>query len=165
MDLETWDKSNRGVNVKRSNFDISRLKSAKKLKVNGNFIPCPAKTDDELYQNGIFVFNITKMIEYIKKNSSEIELVDVDVSDFPKCFSSIDESHLDSVDVSQPVIIAEISPGNYNLIDGNHRMEKARRLRESKMPAYKLNVNQHMAFLTEKKGYLCFIDYWNGKLK
>ena len=37
------------------------------------------------------------MIEYIKKNSSEIDLVDVDVSDFPKCFSSINESHVDSV--------------------------------------------------------------------
>ena len=151
--------------MKRSNFDISRLKSAKKLKVNDNFIPCPAEKVDELYQNGIFVFNITKMIEYIKKNSSEIDLVDVDVSDFPKCFSSISESHVDSVDVSQPVIIAEMSPGHYNLIDGNHRMEKARRLGIKRISAYKLNVNQHMTFLTEKKAYLSYIDYWNGKLK
>ncbi len=151
--------------MKRSNFDISRLKSAKKLKINDNFIPCPTKKNDELYQNGIFVFNITKMIEYIKKNSNEIELVDVDVSDFPKCFSSINESHVDSVDVSKPAIIAEISPGHYNLIDGNHRMEKARRLGINNLSAYKLNVNQHMAFLTEKKAYLCYIEYWNGKVK
>ena len=45
-----------------------------------------------------------------------------------KGFSSINESHMDSVVISQPVILAEISPGRFNLIDGNHRMEKARRL-------------------------------------
>jgi hypothetical protein len=151
--------------VERSNFDISRLNSAKKIKANDNFIPCPTKNGDELYQNGIFVFNITKMVEYIKMNSNEIYLVDVDVSDFPICFSSINESHVDSVDVTQPVIIAEISPGHYNLIDGNHRMEKARRLGINRMSAYKLNVNQHIKFLTEKKAYLSYIDYWNGKLK
>ena len=145
--------------MKRSNFDISRLNSAKKLKINEDFIPCPTKKGDELYQNGIFVFNITKMIEYIKQNSSEIYLVDVDILDFPKCFSSINESHVDSVDVSQPVIIAEISPGHYNLIDGNHRMEKARRLEINRISAYKLNVNQHMKFLTEKKAYLSYTEF------
>ena len=91
--------------------------------------------------------------------------MNVNVSDFAVCLPSINESHVDSVDVSQPVIIAEISPGHYNLIDGNHRMEKARRLGINRISAYKLNVNQHMAFLTEKKAYLCYIDYWNGKLK
>jgi hypothetical protein len=105
------------------------------------------------------------MLEYITKNRNEIALVDVNVADFPKCFSSINESHLDSVDVNEPVIIAEISPGHYNLIDGNHRMEKARRLGINRISAYKLNVNQHMEFLTEKKAYLSYIDYWNGKLK
>jgi len=151
--------------MKRSNFDLERLKSSEKLKANENFIPCPINNGDELYPNGIFVFNITKMLEYIKRNSNEVDLVDVDVADFPKCFSSINESHLDTVDVSQPVILAEISPGHYNLIDGNHRMEKARRMKISSIPANKLNVNQHIAFLTEKKAYLSYIDYWNGKLK
>jgi hypothetical protein len=151
--------------VKRSNFDLTRLSSAEKLKANEKFTPCPINKGDELFPNGIFVFNITKMLEYIEKNSNEVELVDVDVADFPKCFSSIDESHVDSVDVSQPVILAEISPGHYNLVDGNHRMEKARRMGKSSISAYKLNVNQHITFLTEKKAYLSYIDYWNGKLK
>jgi hypothetical protein len=104
--------------VKRSNFDISRLNSAKKLIINDDFMPCPTKKGDELYPNGIFVFNITKMTEYIATNSNKINLVDVDVSDFPKSFSSINESHVNLVDISQPVIIAEISPGHYNLIGG-----------------------------------------------
>jgi hypothetical protein len=64
-----------------------------------------------------------------------------------------------------PVILAEISPGHYNLIDGNHRMEKARRIGVGSILAYKLDVNQHLKFLTEKKAYLSYIEYWNGKCK
>ena len=105
------------------------------------------------------------MIEHIKFNSDEIDLVEVAVADFPKSFSSVNESHVDTVDISQPVLLAEISPGYYNLIDGYHRMEKARKKGISHILAYKLNVNQHIEFLTERKAYLFYVEYWNGKLK
>ena len=151
--------------MKSSKFDLERLQSAEKLAANENFTPCQVNKGDELFPNGIFVFNITKMIEHIKKNSDEIDLVEVTVSDFPKSFSSVDESHVDSVDFSRPVLLAEISPGHYNLIDGNHIMEKARRMGISRILAYRLNVKQHIEFLTERKAYLSYVDYWNGKLK
>ncbi len=151
--------------VKRSNFDLERLQSSKKMEANDNFIPCPVDKGDELFHNGIFEFNITKMLEYIKNNSNEIDLVEITVADFPQSFSSIEESYIDSVDVSRPVLLAEISPGHYNLIDGNHRMEKARRMGISRIFAYKLNVKQHIKFLTDKKAYLSYIEYRNVKLK
>jgi len=72
---------------------------------------------------------------------------------------------VDSTDISTPVILAEISPGRYNLIDGNHRMEKARRMGVKNLVAYKLNVEQHIPFLTSKKAYLAYIEYWNSKLR
>ena len=153
------------MNIKRSNLDLSRLDSAKKLKIDADFIPCPTEKGDELYPNGIFVFNITKMIKYIQASSNNIDLVDIAVSDFPHRSPYINESYLDSVSLSQPAIIAEISPGHYNLIDGHHRMEKARRLGMKKISAYKLNVDHHIAFLIDKNAYLCYIEYWNGKLK
>lgn len=149
----------------RSNFDIKRLKSAEKLKVGNKFIPCPIDNGDELFPNGIFLFNITKMLEYIKLNPDDIELVEINVGDFTQSFSSIDESHIDSVDVSKLVILAEISPGRFNLIDGNHRMEKARRLGINSIFAYKLYVLQHLRFLTKQKAYKAYIEYWNEKLK
>ena len=80
-------------------------------------------------------------------------------------FSSIDETRADLVDVSCPVLLAEISPGYYNLIDGNHRMEKARRMGISRILAYRLNVKQHIEFLTARDAYLSYVEYWNGKLK
>jgi hypothetical protein len=151
--------------MKRSDFDIERLNNAEKLKVNNKFSPCPVNDGDELYQNGIFIVNITKMIEYVKNNTDEFDLIEIAVADFPKSFSSIDETHVDSVDISHPVILAEISPGHYNLIDGNHRVEKARRLGKSHLLAYKLYVQQHIRFLTEKNAYLSYVRYWNVKLK
>jgi len=137
----------------------------KSLEVNDDFTPCPTDIGDELYPNGIFEFNITKILEHIQRTPDDITVEDVAVCDFPKDFSSINESHVDSTDTSMPVILAEISPGRYNLIDGNHRMEKARRMGVQTLVAYKLNVEQHLPFLTSKKAYLAYIEYWNGKLR
>ena len=106
-----------------------------------------------------------KLIEYIEKFSDNILLEEVAVCDFFKGFSSINESHIDSAEISKPVILAEISPGHYNLIDGNHRMEKARRLGINNVQAYKLDVSQHIRFLTTKKAYVAYVEYWNSKLK
>ena len=135
------------------------------LKVDNDFTPCPVAAGDELFPNGIFEFNITKMLEYIQKNPDGIILEEIAVSDFHKGFSSINEPHMDSVEISRAVILAEISPGQYNLIDGSHRMEKARRMGIKSMQAYRLNVEQHMRFLTSKKAYVAYIEYWNSKLK
>lgn len=138
---------------------------AKKLKTCAHFTPCPVETGDELYANGIFEFNITKMIQYIRENSNRVVLDEIAVSDFFEVSLSIDKSHMESVDISQPVIVAEISPGRYNVIDGNHRMEKARGMGIKNMPAYKLDPAQHTKFLTSERAYAAYIEYWNSKLK
>ena len=135
----------------------------RKLKINKNFKPCAIDDEDEMYPNGIFVFNITKMAEYIQQTGIPCE--EVLVKDFSRGSSKWNESHLATVDVTTPIIVAEISPDRFNVIDGNHRLEKARRLGIENMPAYKLNPEQHLQFLTTEKGYLAYIEYWNSKLK
>ena len=135
----------------------------RKLKINKRFTPCPEEDGDELYPNGIFVFNVTKLAEYIQRNGIDCE--EVLVEDFSRGSSKFNEEHLPLVDVTKPVIIAEISPGRYNVIDGNHRIEKARRLGLKKVSAYKVTPEQHIQFLTTEKGYLAYVEYWNDKLK
>lgn len=49
---------------------------------------------------GIFEFNITKLLNYIHENPDIVTLKEVAVDDFAKSFSSINESHLDSVKFS-----------------------------------------------------------------
>lgn len=98
----------------------------------------PIGLRDELSPNGIFEFNITKIEEFIRRNSDSIPLVEAAVSDFWNDFSSVNESHVEKVDIQKPVILAEISPGRFNLIDGIHRMEKARRIGIKSIQAYKI---------------------------
>jgi len=135
------------------------------MEIDDGFTPCPVDIGDELYPNGIFEFNITKILQFINNHPDACTLEGVAVSDFHVGFSSIDESHLDSVEISSPVILAEISPGRFNLIDGNHRMEKARRTGVKRILAYKLSVDQHIQFLTNKKAYKAYVEYWNSKLR
>jgi hypothetical protein len=134
----------------------------KKLKIK-NFKSCPIDEGDEMFPNGIFVFNITKIAEYIQ--NSNITCEEVLVKDFSRGSSKFKEDHLATVDTTKPVIVAEISPDRYNVIDGNHRMEKARRLGIEKVMAYKLSPEHHLQFLTTDKGYLAYVEYWNSKLK
>ncbi|MBF0121602.1 MAG: ParB N-terminal domain-containing protein [Desulfobacterales bacterium] len=135
-----------------------------KLRIDKNFIPCPVADGDELFPNGIFVFNITKMIEYIERNPNAIIPEEVSVKDFSKGFSPLDETYIDSLEISRPVILAEISPEQFNLIDGHHRMEKARRIGLKSIQAYRLTAKQHMQFLINREAYISYIKYWNDKL-
>ncbi|MEA1897841.1 MAG: hypothetical protein U9N53_09295 [Bacteroidota bacterium] len=133
-----------------------------KITIDKKFTPCPESDGDEFYQNGMFVFNISKIIRYIQKNPKVFIPEEVAVKDFRK-FLSLNESHVDSVDNSNPVILAEIAPSRFNLIDGQHRVEKAHRLEIETIQAYKLNVHQHIRFITSKKAYERYVEYWNSK--
>lgn len=135
------------------------------LREDPGFVPCPVADGDELFANGIFEFNITRLLLYIAGNPEDVELVEVSVGDFPTEISSVEERHVKSVDTSRPVVLAEIAPGHFNLIDGNHRMEKARRLGITSIQAYRLSSEQHVRFLTCGKAYKSYIEYWNGKLE
>jgi len=101
----------------------------------------------------------------LQSDSSQVSIEQIPVSRFSGAFSVIDESHLESVNLGLPVIVAEIAPQRFNLIDGNHRMEKARRAAVETLPGYTLDVTQHVNFLTTKKAYDAYVAYWNDKLQ
>ena len=135
-----------------------------KLTIDIDFTPCPESDGDEFYPNGMFVFNITKMTEHIMDNPEVFVPEEVAVRELHR-FLSLNESHVNSVDISKPVIIAEIAPSRFNLIDGQHRVEKAHRLGMETIKAYRLNVHQHIRFLTNRKAYEIYIEYWNSKIE
>lgn len=69
-----------------------------------------------------------------------------------------------AADLNRPVILAEIAPGRYNLIDGHHRVAKARRDGVPSIPAYRVRCPEHVAFLTSTRGYEAYVEYWNSKV-
>jgi len=134
------------------------------LIIDENFEPATADEGDELFPNGIFLFNITKMIAYIEKHPDEFAPEMVSVEDHRSSFASLDEDHIETTDYTKPVILAEIRPAVFNVIDGNHRIEKAYRSNIELIPAYLLHPKDHMPFLTSVKSYQSYVEYWNSKI-
>ena len=136
-----------------------------KLKLNKAFQPCLVDDDDELFPNGIFVFNVTKLIEHISANAAEfpIEVVAIDTLGITSS-QNLDEPTVQNADLSRPIVLAEISPGRFNVIDGNHRVEKARRDHVKSLPAHKVGPSTHYRFLTTAEGYKSYVEYWNEKV-
>ena len=136
-----------------------------KIKADKRFTPCPMEDGDELFRNGIFVFNITRMLAAINDNPGHYPLETIAVRESFISFSRINEAHAKTVDLTLPVILAEIAPGQYNLVDGHHRMAKALKLGTETLPGYKISMVQHLPFLTTVSGYQAYVRYWNDKLK
>lgn len=137
---------------------------SRKLKHDKHFVPCPEEENDELYPNGIFLFNITHLLRYLQSDESHIPISDAVVAEFPRYTDSLDQDYVDSTDLQSPVIIAEIAPDRFNVIDGNHRMEKARKNHIEELPCYRVPPTMHTKFLTSQSAYEAYIDYWNEKL-
>lgn len=140
-------------------------KAARKLKYKKDFEPAYAKADDEMFPNGIFEFNISRMIEFIRNNGGKVILEDISTEKYHiEAFSCVNEDHIDTVDITKPIILIEIKPEHYAVVDGHHRLEKAYREGVLAIPAFKLRMEQHINFMTSIKAYEAYIDYWNEKL-
>ena len=141
------------------------LPKLNKLKLNKKFQPLPVDAGDECFRNGIFEFNITKLLAFIKNNPDKFPVEEVDGKALTYGDEeSLDEATIKTANLSAPIILAEISPGRFNVVDGNHRVERAHREGVEKIPAYRVGAADHQAFLTSERGYKAYIDYWNSKV-
>ena len=130
------------------------------------FQPCSAEAGDELYPNGIFEFNITRLLAFIHAHPERFPSEFVGLADIPGYggSGSLDEAAVEAADLSRPIVLAEIAPDRYNLIDGHHRVAKARREEVPRLPAHRVRCPEHVAFLTSTGAYETYVEYWNSKL-
>ena len=138
--------------------------NSNKFRYNPNFTPVELDDGDEYMANGIFIFNITKMITDIKSNPTAYNRHKISVAAYRDPFVNLNEEYIPNADLAIPIIAAEIRPGQYTAIDGRHRLEKAHREGVAELEAYILPPEQHTRFLTTQKGYEAFIQYWNLKI-
>lgn len=139
--------------------------TAVKLKIDKTFQPCPVEPGDEFYPNGIFEFNITRLLAFVSAHVERFPIEHVEVDDIPNYGSEgLDKDAVAIADLSRPILLAEISPGLFNLIDGHHRVAKARQERVSILPAHRVACPHHVRFLTSSLAYERYVEYWNGKL-
>jgi hypothetical protein len=137
-----------------------------KLKVDRKFRPCLAEDGDELYPNGIFEFNITRLLSFIEVHPEQFPVQLVPLTTIPDYGSRhLDEETIRAADLSRPILLAEIAPGCFNVIDGHHRVARARKEAVSDLPARTIHSPHHVPFLTSIEAYEKYVEYWNSKLK
>jgi hypothetical protein len=137
-----------------------------KLKRDKRFQPCPLDENDEAYPNGIFHFNITRLLTYIDAHAESFPVEAIAVADIPSyAGTSLNEATVRSADLSRPILLAEIAPARYNLIDGHHRVARARRDGVPTVPARRIPCPWHVPFLTSAEAYEKYVEYWNAKVK
>lgn len=135
---------------------------------------------DEYFPNGIFKFHVTKLNEHIDKYSEEFIFEEIDVNEYFKYFCNVEmnPNFVEAANLDRPVILAEIAPDRlhhgypsiskdyysrgYNLIDGHHRLMKAKQHGLEKLKAYVVCMEQHIPFMIE--GIEEYVEYWNSKL-
>ena len=117
-----------------------------------------------MFPNGIFQFNITKLIAHINTKSDDFPIVEVILDTLGKSSDNLSKPAVQAANLSFPIILAEISPGRFNVIDGNHRVAKARLEGIKKLPAFKVSPNQHYRFLISVNSYKKYVEYWNSKV-
>jgi hypothetical protein len=137
-----------------------------KLRRDKRFQPCVAEPGDETYANGIFEFNITRLLAFAQEHTDRFPVIHVELRELPDYGNGL---HLNEVailvaDLSRPIVLAEISPGNFNVIDGNHRLARARRQGATALPAYRVQCPAHVPFLTSVFAYEKYVEYWNSKV-
>src|SRR6266480_6422235 len=120
-----------------------------KLKLDAKFEPCPPEAGDELYPNGIFEFNISRLLAFIHTHLGRFPVEPVALVDIPNYGDAdLDDAAIGSADLSRPILLAEIAPGRYNVIDGHHRIAKARLEGVLTLTCHRLRCPEHVAFLT-----------------
>lgn len=136
------------------------------LQLDPGFQPCGVEPGDELYPNGIFEFNVTRLLAFIGAHPERfpIESMELTDIDFGRGANPDQAAILES-DLSRPILLAEIAPGRYNdVIDGHHRLAKAHRQGPCRMLVHRVRCPEHIAFLTSTRAYEAYVEYWNSKL-
>ncbi|NBG88118.1 hypothetical protein [Isachenkonia alkalipeptolytica] len=156
-------------------------KVSRKLKVSANRKNYVVEPGDEYLQNGIFIFHITKLNEFIDQFPEKFQVVEIDVHEYHKyyCNGDMNPDYIKSANLKRPVLLAEIAPDRlyhgypsvskdyfsrgYNLIDGHHRLAKAKQEGQEHLKAYLIPMEQHIDFICE--GFDTYVEYWNSKLE
>lgn len=139
----------------------------KKLTENPDFIPYIAVEEDEMLGGFPFNWHVTRATEWIQANLDQVErsVVQIGPPGPGADSSNLDEEFLPKADLTRPIIMVRMRPEFFRLIDGNHRVAKARRTGIKELPAYYLTQEQHRQFFTSTDMDKRYVEYWNGKLK
>lgn len=117
---------------------------------------------DEIFSDMFVTWNITKLLNCIENLQIEPRMIDKSVYEqFIKPNQEVNESKVDHVDLSKPIIIIERYKNRHILIDGIHRVRKAKKNSIKSIPAYVLPFSVHIEFITNERDFKFIIEEYN----
>ncbi len=123
---------------------------------------------DEWYPNGIFQFNVSRIKNDIERHAEELDRYKtcVSVLSLWSLFepTNLKEEHVDVADLEKPVILCEMGPDEYVLIDGYHRLAKAKRAGKNALEAYFIPAQLALMYLTSEFQYQKYLEHWEDKV-
>ena len=82
-----------------------------KLKLDKKFRPCSAEAGDELFPNGIFEFNISRLLSFIQAHADRFPVEPVELTDIPDYGDAgLDEKAICTADLSRPILLPKSPP-------------------------------------------------------
>jgi hypothetical protein len=155
----------------------TKPRSKRALKPDPNHQTPDLREGEEAY-GGFFKINVSALLKVIEAHPEEFEQIVVPVKKLRWGAEELTDEYVEKADLSRPIILAEIAPDRadfderfldseweirgYAMIDGNHRLEKAKRRGVTELPAYLVRMEQHIPFMFAN--FERYVDYWNGKL-
>ncbi len=125
------------------------------------FSPIPLQAGQEYLAIGPYEWHITALKQYLRQVFALRYLRFVRVERYMHPYLQVDEQHMEQVNVLSPVILAELYPGEYVVIDGQHRLSKASRMERERILAYKVPAAIHAHFMTTLEAHEAFVHYHN----
>ena len=133
---------------------------------------------EEWFPNGIFTYNVSRLIKDLAADDNEKDLktpwlnkavrIKVPVAEtIRQChgLGRLEEAHIKAADLERPLIFIELAPDSFNLIDGRHRLEKARREGIIELPAWMVDAHAAVRYLGSEQEYSRYVEYWNYKIE
>lgn len=127
---------------------------------------------EEWFPNGIFNYNVSRLIRDLAMDGAEKEkktpwlytavgtCVSVDdVIDNCHGLGKMEEEHIQAADLERPLIFIELAPDSFNLIDGHHRLEKAKREGLTELPAWMVDAHAAIHYLGSEYEYSRYVGY------
>jgi hypothetical protein len=103
--------------------------------------------DDEIFEGGYANWNITKLRCHLKDR--HFQIYSLNKEQYEKLITNdqkIVESKIDHVDLSEPIIVAKFKDDLHLVIDGLHRLRKAKNNNEENIYAYIVPKEVHKCF-------------------
>ena len=133
---------------------------------------------EEWFPNGIFNYNVSRLMKDLAADNNEKNTrtpwlntsvrVNVSVAEaIAHChgLEHLEEEHIQAADLDRPLIFIEVAPDNFNLVDGHHRLEKARRQGITELPGWMVFAHAAVRYLGSEFEYSRYVGYWNSKIE